>query len=135
MKKIRVKTTGEILNITEYQRIEVDHCDSYGTPIYFKPEEVEFLPDDEDAGKEQPVTTINQSDGIDWEQRRYDLSKISYQSLLNNHEWLKDMLRLFVCQEEGSENVENVVAHEAVAYADALIAELKKQKEGGKDAN
>lgn len=45
------------------------------------------------------------------------------------------MLRLFVCQEEGSENVENVVAHEAVAYADALIAELKKQEEGGKDAN
>lgn len=41
--QIRVKATGEILNIAKWLRIVTDKCDSYGIAITFAPEDVEFL--------------------------------------------------------------------------------------------
>lgn len=46
-RKLRVKETGEILNISPYAKIQVDYCDSYGNPIEFGLDEVEVLSGEE----------------------------------------------------------------------------------------
>ena len=59
--KARIKKTGEIINIAEYAKVELESCDSYGIPIEYGFDEVEILQD--------------KSDDIDWEQRRFELVK------------------------------------------------------------
>lgn len=41
--KARIKKTGEIVNISEYARIALDQCDSWGCTIEVKPEDVELI--------------------------------------------------------------------------------------------
>ena len=38
--KAKIKATGEIINIASYAKITLDKCDSYGTPIEVRPEDV-----------------------------------------------------------------------------------------------
>lgn len=63
--KARIKETGEIINISDYARVTLDKCDSYGSPIELSFDEVEILQE--------------RSDNIDWEQRRYELAKSAMQ--------------------------------------------------------
>ena len=63
--KARIKETGEIINISDYARVTLDKCDSYGSPIELSFDEVEILQE--------------KSDNIDWEQRRYELAKSAMQ--------------------------------------------------------
>ena len=65
--KCRIKKTGEIYNISEYDEVEVDTCDSYGNPLTFGYDEVEFIQE--------------KSSDIDWEQRRYEIAKSVLPSL------------------------------------------------------
>lgn len=103
--KARIKETGEIINISDYARVTLDKCDSYGSPIELSFDEVEILQEG--------------SDNIDWEQRRYELAKSAMQGRLSNQ--YGDVL-------VGERDFEEV-AVSSVEFADALIAELKK---GGK---
>lgn len=103
--KARIKETGEIINISDYARVTLDKCDSYGSPIELSFDEVEILQE--------------RSDNIDWEQRRYELAKSAMQGRLSNQ--YGDVL-------VGERDFEEV-AVSSVEFADALIAELKK---GGK---
>ena len=103
--KARIKETGEIINISDYARVTLDKCDSYGSPIELSFDEVEILQE--------------RSDNIDWEQRRYELAKSAIQGRLSNQ--YGDVL-------VGERDFEEV-AVSSVEFADALIAELKK---GGK---
>ena len=41
--KVRVKETGEIINIADYARVTLDKCDSYGNPIELSFDDVEIL--------------------------------------------------------------------------------------------
>ena len=41
--KAKIKATGEIINIASYGKITLDKCDSYGTPIEVRPEDVELI--------------------------------------------------------------------------------------------
>ena len=41
--KAKIKKTGEIVNLAEYAKIELDQCDSWGNPIEMKPEEIELI--------------------------------------------------------------------------------------------
>jgi hypothetical protein len=41
--KARIKKTGEIVNISEYARIALDQCDSWGCTVEVKPEDVELI--------------------------------------------------------------------------------------------
>ena len=41
--KARIKKTGEIVNISEYAKIALDQCDSWGCTIEVKPEEIELI--------------------------------------------------------------------------------------------
>ena len=41
--KARIKKTGEIIKVADYAKIVLDKCNSYGTPIEMKPEDVELI--------------------------------------------------------------------------------------------
>lgn len=106
--KVRIKETGEIINIAEYARVALDKCDSYGTPIEMSFEDVEILQD--------------KSDDIDWEQRRYEIAKEMMPILSQAYKRVP-----------GGDDVERFdkkdCAEYAIAYADALIEELKKGRQ------
>lgn len=68
--KARIKETGEIINISDYARVTLDKCDSYGSPIELSFDEVEILQE--------------RSDNIDWEQRRYEIAKSMMAAFLSN---------------------------------------------------
>lgn len=119
--RAKIKATGEIMKLADYARIVLDACDSYGNPIELSPEEVELIPDLE------PKRLYVQEDNfpnIDWEQRRYEIAKSAMQGILaNSHE--SD----YRCGYKGSVKFPpKGVAEWAVEYADALIAELKKER-------
>lgn len=106
--RAKIKATGEIMKLADYARITLDACDSYGNPIELSPEEVELIPDLE------PKRLYLQEDNfpnINWEQRRYEIAKSAM---------------LFFQQEFKTDY--QFIAERAVKQADALIAELKKEK-------
>lgn len=69
--KVRIKETGEILNIADYDKVTVDKCDSYGVPLTFNYEDVEIITEDSISNKE-----------IDLEQRRFELVKSILSSII-----------------------------------------------------
>lgn len=98
--KAKIIKTGEIINIAEYAKIELDVCDSYGNPIQLEPDDIELIPDvKEDAFPK-----------IDWEQRRYELAKSAMIAMI------------------GSEKISRgeVAADRIVGIAHNIIEELKK---------
>lgn len=104
--KARIKKTGEIINIAEYAKVVLESCDSYGDPLELGFDEVEILQE--------------KHDGIDWEQRRYELAKELMKGFASNpHNQCVDATT-------------ETLAQWSVGGTDALIAELKK---GGSDAN
>lgn len=107
--KAKVKETGEIVNIADYSTIYLEKYDGS-----YHINELEFIQGEE-----------NQSI-IDWEQRRYEIAKSAMNAMLANPELLevvtnKEYVVRPSCQER--------VAKVSVAYADALITELKKTNE------
>lgn len=75
--KVKIKETGEIINIAEYAKVTTDKCDSYGTPIEFDYDEVELIPD------------TSQDKEIDWEQKRFELVKVALSSYCSKSEFIK----------------------------------------------
>ena len=120
MKK-RLRKTGEIVDVITYNDCSsktkrkkydyVSYIDSNGTPHYLE-RGLNIYWDFEDA--EEELTK-----GIDWEERRYCIAKDIMAAFLGNS-------NVAVHGDSAEEH-----ASDAVLYADALIAELKK---GGKDA-
>lgn len=98
--KVRVKKTGEVLNVAEYAKVATDHCNDWGNPIEYSLDEIEIIPD-EPQEAETPA--------VDWEQRRYEIAK--------------EMFPLTYLKKEGTMNDK---ADLAIAIADALIERLKK---------
>lgn len=41
--KIKIKETGEIKIVADYARVQVEDCDSYGTPLEYPLDEIELL--------------------------------------------------------------------------------------------
>lgn len=107
--KARIKKTGEIINIADYAKVTLDKCDSWGNPIELGFDEVEIL--------QEPTSAI------DWGQRRYEIAKTILHAIYidDGNAERADMSGLgFEYKDlKGS-------AQEAVRFADALIAELKK---------
>lgn len=118
--KAKLKKTGEIINIAEYDMVKLDKCDSYGCNIEVPYEEVEQFYDDKGVPLGMPIvfpSVIESNFSIDWEQRRYELAK----------EYSKVFIGL---QHEAGRvdcgcYVPDVVKW-SVEFADALIEELKK---------
>ncbi len=109
--KARIKETGEIINISDYARVTLDKCDSYGSPIELSFDEVEILQE--------------RSDNIDWEQRRYELAKAAMQGILSDEEEVSYACSEATYKENEKHTVPKAVARFAIACADALINELK----------
>ena len=105
--KVRIKKTGEIVNLASYATITLDMCDSWGNPIELKPEEIELIQDKIDA--------------FDWQSFRAEAAK--------------DILCTIINRENSfTRNGKMVVSHEdfieiAVEDADALISKLKGKEE------
>lgn len=113
--QIRVKATGEILNIksSEIQTTVYDNC---CMPIEFSLEEVEILPDDEKLSNIE--RTGKDCKEIDWEERRFELCKAALTGSLASP---------VVEGVDPNPSMQSMAKH-IILLADTIISELKKQE-------
>lgn len=103
--KARIRKTGEIINLAEYAKIELDVCDSFGNPIELKPEDVELIHDVKE----------DNFPNTDWNQVRIQAAIAAMQALRSN---------------TGYNQFSSIeIAEISMNYANALIEELKKGQE------
>lgn len=95
--KIKIISTGEVVNIADYAKVTLDHCDSWGNPIEIPFEDVELIKD--------------ASNTNDWQQVKIQAAIAAMQGILSNQSSA-------VVRDE-------VVIRESVSLADALVKELK----------
>ena len=71
-----------------------------------------------------PKGSWNDSNPIDWEQRRYEIAKEAVIAIMSNEGFYHQVL----CEgaEHGQRQIQTNIAHAAVIFADALIEELKR---------
>lgn len=116
--KAKLKKTGEIINIAEYDMVKLDKCDSYGNPIEVDYDDVEKFYDDNDYPIGMPKfkipSVLEVDDNIDWKQTRIQAAIAATQG--------------FCANSNMGDNEAFRIAKWAVEQADALIEELKKEK-------
>lgn len=112
--KARIKSTGEIINIAEYDRVTLDKCDSYGNPIDVPYEDIELLQE--------------KSENTDWEQMRHEMAKDFTATLLGRLNYDPFTNNVCCCSDGEPVNPYSHIASIAVSVADAVIEELKKPK-------
>ena len=126
MKK-RIRKTGEVVNIIVYSNIRgsdrddtdfVHYIDSKGVEYYES--RLNMCLDFEDVEENEA------SENIDWEQRRYETSRSCINGILANEEMTHMAIDAGLKKE--CRDIPSNIVKMAVAFADALIAELK---EGG----
>lgn len=61
----------------------------------------------------------------DWEQRRYEIAKDMMAAIMNN----PDITAGVACEPKPQEDVPATLARVSLAFADALVAELKKTQD------
>lgn len=106
--KVKIISTGEVVNIADYANVTLDKCDSYGNPIEVSFEDVELIKDT--------------SDTTDWNQVRIQAAIAAMQGILQND-----------CSKQNAMNISekvhrlpsDILATMAVSQADALVKELK----------
>jgi len=102
--KVKIKATGEIVNLADYAKITLDQYDSYGNPIEMKPEEVELI--------QEPTEEAH------WQDVREHAAIAAMQGMLANPELI--MNGSSICYRLSVEFV-------AVDYANKLVERLKKK--------
>lgn len=110
--KAKIKSTGEIVDIspsgvTSMQRTCTKYATKDGRELLDLA--LEFLPD------------------IDWEQRRYEIAKDVMNEILGNENQCNFASSEAHYEENEIHTIPMAVSHYAVACADALIEELKKE--------
>lgn len=63
---------------------------------------------------------------IDWEQRRYEISKEAVTAIMSNEDFCAQVL--YEGAERNQRQIQTNIARAAVVFADALIEELQKEK-------
>lgn len=125
MKK-RIRKTGEIVDVISYVAPNGAGCSETG----------DFVSYVDSKGRERKKVPLNFywdledidgteiSENIDWEQRRYEVSRNCINGILANEE----MTHMAVDEglKKGCRDIPTNIVEMAVAFADALIAELKK---------
>ena len=106
--KVRIKKTGEILEVAEYAKVAMDVCDSYGNPLEYGLDEIEIVED------------VNRSPDIDWQQVKIQAAIRAMQGIISNSSEI-DYRGISVYKIDGEK-----IAERAVEYARALVKELKK---------
>lgn len=94
--KAKIRQTGEIVDVEPYFYAKINSTD----PMIHK----------------NDIELIEPNADIDWEQRRYEISKAMIAAFMSNSD-----KNVFAYPKENQ-------ARDAVEYADALIEELKKRK-------
>ena len=97
--KAKIRKTGEIVNITEYAKIALEQCDSWGNPIEMKPEDIELIQE--------------QTEDEHWQDVRERAAIAAMQGVMaffGSIDYNRD-----------------TIARLAVKQADVLIAELRKE--------
>ena len=115
--KAKLKKTGEIINIAEYDMVKLDKCDSHGCNIEVPYEEVEQFYDDKGVPLGMPIVFPSVSESksdIDWQQVRIQAAIAAMQGFCAN----SILGATAACR----------IAKLTVDQADALIEELKKGK-------
>ena len=97
--KAKIKATGEIINIASYAKITLDKCDSYGTPIEVRLEDIELIDNVEEDSY--------------WQNVRIQAAIAAMQGVMN----------FFGSIDYNKETI----AELAVKQADALIDKLKEK--------
>ena len=100
--KVRIKKTGEILEVAEYAKVAMDVCDSYGTPLEYGLDEIEII------GERRIFESYSV---VDWQRVKIQAAIRAMQVMLT-----KQDVQLFV----------EDIAEFSVKYARALVEELKK---------
>lgn len=98
--KVKIKETGEIINIAEYSKIQLECCDSWGEPIEVKPEDVEFIQE--------------QTEDEHWQDVRERAAIAAMRGMLSCGEGAFSY-----------QGVTDEIAKVAVDYAESLIEQLK----------
>jgi hypothetical protein len=106
--KVRIKKTGEILEVAEYAKVAMDVCDSYGNPLEYGLDEIEIVED------------VNRSPDIYWQQVTNQAAIGAMQAMIANSSEI-DYRGISVYKIDREE-----IAERAVEYARALVEELKK---------
>ena len=106
--KVRIKKTGEILEVAEYAKVAMDVCDSYGNPLEYGLDEIEIVED------------VNRSPDIYWQQVTNQAAIYAMQAMIANSSEI-DYRGISVYKIDREE-----IAERAVKYARALVKELKK---------
>lgn len=106
--KVRIKKTGEILEVAEYAKVAMDVCDSYGNPLEYGLDEIEIVED------------VNRSPDIYWQQVTNQAAIGAMQAMIANSSEI-DYRGISVYKIDREE-----IAKRAVGYARALVEELKK---------
>jgi len=115
-KKARIKLTGEVVEVVPYD--ELVKCD---IPAYKTPD-----------GRIIPQPFLQFDTEIDWEQRRYELTKAALQGLLTNTMWMQFILNPNESADECMARLIRELPQKAISIADSTISELanKKQEKG-----
>lgn len=100
--KVRIKKTGEVLEVAEYAKVAMDVCDSYGNPLEYGLDEIEII------GERRIFRSYSV---VDWQQVTNQAAIGAMQVML-----AKQDVQLFV----------EDIAEFSVKYARALVEELKK---------
>lgn len=102
--KVRIKKTGEILEVAEYAKVAMDVCDSYGNPLEYGLDEIEIVED------------VNRSPDIDWQQVKIQSAIAAMQALISKESggYVAGYTTLDL-------------AERAVVYANSLVVVLKEK--------
>ena len=106
--KVKIKKTGEIVNLASYATITLEQCDSWGNPIELKPEEVELIQEPTE-GEHLQIDDIT-----DWDYYRIHAAIAAMQGVMN----------FFGSIDYNRETIAKL----AIEQADALIKKLKNNK-------
>ena len=115
--KVRIKATGEIINIAKYAKVTLDKCDSYGDPIELSFDEVEVINQPTMEELEASHTIFIQPSDMPSEKRmRYEISK---EAIPGACKVLSNLL---------NEPSEESIAYLSIKIADELIKQLKESE-------
>lgn len=126
MKK-KIRKTGEVVDVISYVAPNGAGCSETGDFVNYidskgrerKNVPLNFFWDLEDVAE----TEVSSTD-IDWELRRYEISRNCINGILAN----KEMAHMAIDEglKKGCRDIPSNIVEMSIAFADALIAELKK---------
>ena len=72
--KVRIKKTGEILEVAEYAKVAMDVCDSYGNPLEYGLDEIEII------GERRIFESYSV---VNWQQVKIQAAIVAMQALIS----------------------------------------------------